>query len=59
MGEFCCQLLLNVSMLILYVYTAVYVAFGVGLFFRRRESVQGLIKRTVSNTRSAVGTSSK
>ncbi|WP_224338297.1 sodium/calcium exchanger protein [Haloprofundus halobius] len=49
----------NVSMLILYIYTAVYVALGVGLFLRRRESVQGLIKRTVSNTRSAIGASSK
>ncbi|QSG08840.1 sodium:calcium antiporter [Halapricum desulfuricans] len=47
----------EVSMAILYVYTAVYVVLGVGLLFRRRESVRGLLRRTVSTTRAAIRTS--
>ena len=45
----------NISMFILYVYTAVYVVLGVGLFITRYESVRGLLKRTASNAQAAIG----
>ena len=44
----------NVSMTVLYVYTAVYLLLGLGLFVRRRESVRVLVDRTVSTARSAL-----
>jgi cation:H+ antiporter len=44
----------NVSMTILYAYTAVYVVLGVGLFVLRRDSVRHLVRRTVSNARAAL-----
>lgn len=45
----------NVSMSILYAYTAVYVVLGAGLFITRRESVRGLTERTVSTARMVLG----
>ncbi|NEU55284.1 sodium:calcium antiporter [Halorussus sp. MSC15.2] len=45
----------TISIAILYVYTAVYIVFGVGLFVKRRESVRELLQRSVSNARSAIG----
>jgi cation:H+ antiporter len=48
----------NVSMTILYAYTAVYVVLGVGLFVQRRDSVRHLAGRTVSNARAAFENSS-
>ena len=45
----------NVSMLILYAYTAVYLLLGIGLFIMRRESTRLLLKRTASNARNALG----
>ena len=46
----------NVSMTVLYAYTAVYLLLGLGLFVRRRESVRVLVDRTVSTARSALDT---
>jgi len=46
----------NVSMTILYAYTAVYLVLAVGLFVRRRDSVGRLATRTVSNARAAFET---
>ena len=48
----------NISIQILYAYTAVYAVLGIALFVKRRESVRELIERTASNTRSAIGGSS-
>jgi cation:H+ antiporter len=46
----------NISILILYAYTAVYVVLGVGLFIKRRRSFRELIERTISTARNAMGT---
>lgn len=45
----------DLSMYILYTYTAVYIIVGTGLFIRRRESIRELLGRTASNARAAVG----
>ncbi|ELZ31183.1 sodium/calcium exchanger membrane region [Halogeometricum pallidum JCM 14848] len=45
----------NLSMTILYAYTAVYLVLGFALFFKRRESLTELVGRTLSNARDAVG----
>ena len=45
----------NISIATLYVFTAVYLVLGTGLFIMRRASVRRLIKRTVSNAREALG----
>ena len=45
----------NISINILYAYTAVYIVLGVGLFITRRENVRGLIERTISTGRAALG----
>ena len=45
----------NVSMTILYAYTAVYLVLAAGLFARRRESVRELGARTAAAARSALG----
>jgi cation:H+ antiporter len=44
----------NISMSILYVYTAIYIILGIGLFIRQRAGVQRLLERTVSNTQTAM-----
>ncbi|MFB6141149.1 MAG: sodium:calcium antiporter [Halosimplex sp.] len=44
----------ELSMAILYAYTAVYLLLGAALFVRRRESVRGLLRRTVANARAAL-----
>lgn len=46
----------TLSMSILYVYTAVYLVLGIGLFVRRRSSVQSLFDRTASTVRAAIET---
>ncbi|QLH79651.1 sodium:calcium antiporter [Halosimplex rubrum] len=48
----------ELSMAILYVYTAVYVVLGAALVVRRRESVRALFGRTVATAREAVGSES-
>ena len=48
----------NISILILYAYTVVYMGLGVALFVRHRESLRELLRRTASNARMAIGTSS-
>ncbi|ESP88537.1 sodium/calcium exchanger protein [Candidatus Halobonum tyrrellensis] len=48
----------EVSMTILYAYTAVYVLLGVGLFATRRESLRRLGRRTASTARAALGSGS-
>ena len=45
----------NISILILYAYTAVYIALGVALFVKRRESFRELVERTISTARNAMG----
>lgn len=45
----------NLSILILYIYTGIYLVVGVGLFIKRRESVQELIEHTTMNIRNAIG----
>ncbi|WP_227377266.1 sodium:calcium antiporter [Haladaptatus halobius] len=45
----------NVSLLILYAYTAVYVVLAVGLFVARSGNFRELVAHTTSNVRSAVG----
>ncbi len=45
----------NISILILYAYTVVYLVLGAGLFIKRHESVRELADRTASNARSAMG----
>ena len=47
----------NISILILYAYTAVYIALGIGLFVKRRESFRELVERTTSTARNAMGSS--
>ncbi|WP_436926556.1 sodium:calcium antiporter [Halosimplex amylolyticum] len=44
----------ELSMLVLYAYTVVYLVLGVALFVHRRDSVAGLLGRTVSTTRAAM-----
>ena len=44
----------EISILILYTYTAVYIVGGVGLFVTRRGSFRELVGRTVSTARSAI-----
>ena len=45
----------NISILILYAYTAVYLLLGTGLFIKRRGSFRELAGRTVSNVQEAMG----
>ncbi|RBI59126.1 sodium:calcium antiporter [halophilic archaeon] len=47
----------NLSMDILYAYTAVYIILGIGLFIMRRNSVRQLVKQTFSTARAALGKS--
>ncbi|WP_435361560.1 sodium/calcium exchanger protein [Haloarchaeobius sp. DFWS5] len=44
----------NISMDVLYVYTAVYMLLGVGLFVLRRENVRQFVSQTASTTRAAL-----
>ncbi|WP_135851827.1 sodium/calcium exchanger protein [Halorussus salinus] len=44
----------ELSMLILYAYTAVYVVLGVGLFVARRDELRGIYDRTAANARNAL-----
>ncbi|WP_231187764.1 sodium:calcium antiporter [Haladaptatus sp. DYF46] len=44
----------NISLTILYAYTAVYIVLGIGLFITRRESVRHLVKRTLSTAQAAL-----
>ncbi|ELY62455.1 sodium/calcium exchanger membrane region [Natronococcus jeotgali DSM 18795] len=46
----------TLSMEILYIYTAIYLVLGVGLFIPRRESLYRLIRRTVTTAQQALGT---
>jgi cation:H+ antiporter len=45
----------EISMWILYAYTAVYVVLGIGLFIMRRDSISTLLERTVLTARAALG----
>ncbi|RBI60053.1 sodium:calcium antiporter [halophilic archaeon] len=45
----------NISMSILYAYTAIYIILGISLFIRRRDGVRRLVERTVSTTQAAIG----
>jgi cation:H+ antiporter len=45
----------NISILILYAYTAVYVILGTALFIKRRESFRELVERTTLTARNAMG----
>ena len=45
----------ELSVTLLYAYTAAYLVLGAGLFVKRRDSVRRLLERTVSNARSAMG----
>ncbi|GAA0238218.1 sodium:calcium antiporter [Haladaptatus pallidirubidus] len=47
----------NLSLLILYAYTAVYIVLSVGLFVSRSESVRELLEHTAANVRDAFGRS--
>ncbi|UPV99161.1 sodium:calcium antiporter [Halorussus gelatinilyticus] len=44
----------ELSMLILYAYTAVYVVLGVGLFVTRRDELRAIFDRTAANARNAL-----
>lgn len=48
----------NISILILYAYTVVYIVLGIALFVKHRENVRELLGRTVSNAREAIGSGS-
>jgi cation:H+ antiporter len=45
----------NISILILYAYTVVYLVLGVGLFVLHRENLRELLRRTASSVREAAG----
>jgi cation:H+ antiporter len=45
----------ELSILVLYAYTAVYMVIGAGLFLKRRQSVSEIITRTFSTARTALG----
>jgi cation:H+ antiporter len=45
----------DISILILYAYTILYIILGVALFIRHRENLRALLGRTVSNARAAIG----
>ena len=45
----------NISILILYAYTALYILLGIGLFVKRSESFRYLVKHTVSDIHTAIG----
>jgi cation:H+ antiporter len=48
----------EISLLILYAYTAVYIVLGVGLFAKRHGSARDLVADTVSDIRAAFGSDS-
>jgi len=45
----------EISILVLYAYTAVYMVLGLGLFLKRRQSVSEIITRTFATARTALG----